>query len=316
MASAALNHDPPPRWAPRLRSGATLGLVAPASATTPENAASAVEALEALGFCIKIFGELTTSFGYLAGDDATRAANLNAALADPEVDAVLAVRGGYGVGRILDRIDSRPLAARPKIVAGFSDITALHAALWVRHRLVTFHSPNAVDGFAVGRGDPRSRAAMLDLLRGESLELGATGLEVWRRGAATGRLMGGNLAGLAALVGGPWLPDPSGCILVLEEVDEAPYRVDRMLLQLRDAGWLGGAAGVVLGAWTECVDRPGKATPTVEEVLREYLEPLGLPVLAGFATGHQPLNFAWPHGGLAELDGATGTLRLIEPPVT
>ncbi len=128
-------------------------------------------------------------------------------------------------------------------------------------------------------------------------------------------MLGGNVAIVAALVGTPWELDTRGAILFLEDIGEAPYRVDRMLWQLRAAGCLRGLAGVVLGHFTDCTDRPGKLSPTVEEVLAEYITPLGLPVLAGFSSGHESPNFTWPHGALVELDASGGRVTVLEPVV-
>jgi muramoyltetrapeptide carboxypeptidase len=301
--------------APRLQPNDLIGLVAPASATEPELAASAIANLEALGYRTRIFGELATHHGYLSASDIERAAQFQRAIEDPEVKLVLAVRGGYGVGRMLEHLDFTPLRWAPKLIAGFSDITALHAAVWKTCGLITFHSPNAVDGFANGRGDDASRAALIRALSGEPLEYICTGGTALVPGVARGRMLGGNAAIVAALVGTPWELDLRGAILFLEDVGEAPYRIDRMLWQLRAAGCMSDLAGVVLGHFTDCTDRPGKVTPTVSEVLTEYLTPLGVPVLANFPSGHEYPNFAWPHGALVELDASVGRVTVLEPVV-
>ncbi len=147
--------------APRLQPHDLIAIVAPASATEPELAASAIANLESLGYRTRVFGELATHHGYLSASDAERAVQLQRAIEDPEVKLVLAVRGGYGGGRILEHLDFTPLRWAPKLIAGFSDITALHAAVWKTCGLISFHSPNAVDGFANGRGDDASRAALV-----------------------------------------------------------------------------------------------------------------------------------------------------------
>jgi muramoyltetrapeptide carboxypeptidase len=299
--------------APRLQPHDLIALVAPASATEPELAASAIANLEALGYRTRVFGELATHHGYLSASDTERAVHLQRAIEDPEVKLVLAVRGGYGVGRMLEHLDFTPLRWAPKLIAGFSDITALHAAVWKTCGLISFHSPNAVDGFANGRGDDASRAALIRALSGEPLEY--TGGGALTPGVARGRMLGGNVAIVAALVGTPWELDLRGAILCLEDIGEAPYRIDRMLWQLRAAGCLHDLAGVVLGHFTDCMDRPGKLSPTVEDVLAEYLTPLGIPVLTNFPSGHESPNFAWPHGALVELDASAGRISVLEPVV-
>lgn len=309
---------------PALRPGDAISVVAPASA--PKRAAfdAAMANLQAAGYRPKTYRDVCTPHGYLSGTDAARADELNQAFADPETTMVLAARGGYGVGRILDRIDYGLLAARPKIVCGYSDITALHAAIGRLCGLVSFHGPNLIDGLGDDSADSEAeRSATHALLagqrkRGDDLLPAAPAMRTVVGGQAEGRLVGGNAAVLLSILGTPYGPDfegpgSDGAILLLEDVHEAPYRIDRLLTQLRLAGVLGRLGGVVLGYFTDADARRG---PSVDEVAAELLEPLGVPTLASAPIGHEHPNLPLPLGARVELDVDAGTLRLRQEVVT
>jgi muramoyltetrapeptide carboxypeptidase len=228
--------------------------------------------------------------GYLAGDDTARAAALLEALRDPSVRAVVAGRGGYGAMRVLEVCGPalvEALARDPKPVAGFSDITALHA-LWARAGVCSVHGPMVA---AIGRGavTDADRDALITVLEGGTPPAWE-GLEVWRAGEARGRAVGGNLALIAALHGTPYAMPMEGAVLFLEDVGEKPYRLDRMITTLRLGGALHGVRAVVLGDFTDCGPAPDGVC--AEEVLRERLCDLGVPVLAGAGFGHGTRH--WP----------------------
>ncbi|HEU0055292.1 MAG TPA: LD-carboxypeptidase, partial [Longimicrobium sp.] len=254
--------------------------------------------------------------GYLAAPDAERAADFNAALRDRSVDAVWCLRGGYGTMRILDDLDWDALAACPRPVIGFSDITAVHLAIQ-RLGIVSFHGPHP----ATVDVTDYSRGGLLRTLTepGPAGELpfpdGAPPPETIAGGVAEGRLVGGNLSLVAATLGTPYAVRPEGAILFLEEVGEAAYRVDRLLSQLRLAGVLEAVAGVVLGAFTETPDAGNAAVPHVTEVLRDRLGDLGVPVAAGFPFGHVDDNWTLPVGARARLDADAGRLELLDAAV-
>lgn len=245
--------------------------------------------------------------GHLAGSDDERAADLNAAIADPAVRAAWVTRGGYGLTRILDRIDWQALAADPKIIVGFSDVSALLVAAWRRLGLVSVHGPFA-GGLAVL---PRwARAHVRSVLFGSGggdLLVGVP-LAGASSGVVRAPLLGGNLSVLAALAGTPDQVDAGGCILLLEEVAEAPYRIDRLLTQLRRSGTFHGVAGVAVGAPVRCDPPPMRPSATFAEVLVDRLGDLGVPVVADLPIGHMADHRAVLHGGQATLDGAAGTL--------
>jgi muramoyltetrapeptide carboxypeptidase len=246
--------------------------------------------------------------GFLAGDDARRLDELRAALADPDAAAVVAARGGYGATRLLRALPVEEVRAAGKLLVGFSDVTALHA-LWRRAGLRSLHAPmvcglgraatpEAVRArwIAAAEGAPPAPISGLRALAGDR--------------AVTAPLSGGNLAVLTALCGTPHLPRLAGAALFVEDVGERPYRLDRMLVQLRDAGALEGVRGVVLGTFTECA--PGPDGRTAEEVLAEHLGALGVPVLAGLRAGHVDDNLPLPLGARVTLDPAAGTLVFEE----
>lgn len=246
--------------------------------------------------------------GYLAGDDTRRAAELNRYLADPAVGAILCARGGYGVTRILPRLDAAALARTPLIV-GFSDITALLAWARVAGGVRGVHGPNVMQLATVGDDD---RAALLRLLEDPAPPgTWATGLERVVGGVAAGPLVGGNLEVLASLVGTAAMPDLAGAILFFEEVGERPYRLDRILTQLELAGALAGVAGVVVGDLIRCGEPDGSG-PDAAAVVAERLGRLGVPLALGLPIGHGARNRALPVGAPAILDAGAGTLVLEE----
>ncbi|MEJ5359837.1 MAG: LD-carboxypeptidase [Desulfobacterales bacterium] len=292
---------------PRLARGSRIGIAAPASAFDREELRRGCRVLEAMGFRVELPGGLFSVHGAFAGEDAHRARLLEQLFRDPEIDAVLCARGGWGSLRILPLIDYGTIARHPKALIGFSDTTALLSAVAARTGLVVFHGPMAA-GLAEAGG--RTRAGFRRALcSGEPLSFRFRRRDVLRPGRAAGRLAGGNLTTLCHLVGTPFAPSFEKAILFLEDRGEAPYRIDRMLTQMRLAGLLSGVRGVVLGSFRDC----GPA----EEIGRIVLEALGgrsLPVAAGLAAGHGEPNLTLPLGAAATLD--TGTLRLVVEPGT
>lgn len=296
----------PFRLPPPLPVGATVALIAPAGPSP--KAAEAEAALASLGWTVRVYPSCRESKGFLAGDDARRAADLWSALTDPEIDGVFAIRGGYGCGRLLDKLDWSALAA-PKVFVGYSDLTALHVVL-NRQGWVTYHGPMAAADL-IHKQEP-TRRHLLSLLRGE-LKAGDSlfpdPLTSWSPGMATGRLAGGNLAILLSLMATPYQADLRGTILFLEDVSEPPYRIDRFMNQLRLAGCLQQLAGVLVGDFAPL---GGTHRHEIDAVLREYLTPLGIPVLAGLQAGHCDPNLTVPLGMEVVLDAGQGVVRLAE----
>ncbi len=305
----------------KLSSGDTLGIIAPASAPPDPRAVDrAVEVLKRLGFRIKRAPNVHKRHGFLAGTDRERASDLMRMFTDKKVDAVLCVRGGYGTARLLPLLDYNVIAANPKIFVGFSDITSLHCAFLTKAKLVSFHGPMLVSDFASKELPDFTKISFLETLSGQRSELGkgysGKTVKVLRRGVARGRLVGGNLAVLCTLIGTPWMPRFDGRILFLEDIGELPYRFDRMLTQLLNCGLLQQVAGIAIGLNADCEDPKarlaGEYRQSLEDVLRERLLPLKIPVVMGLPFGHVPDNGTLPVGVKAELDADRGELSFCE----
>jgi len=263
--------------------------------------------LRELGFEPRLRDDVVARRGYLAGDDERRAAELTGFVEDPDVDAIVCARGGYGCHRIVPMLDATLFRKAAKPLVGYSDITTL--LLWQRKvaGLVGFHGPMLERGRKV---EPEARESLVRSLTGMGALPRLPGKSVFG-GWAEGRLVGGNLAVVVASLGTPWEIDTRGAILCLEEVNEAPFRIDRALHQLLAAGKLGVAEGVAIGSLIGCED-PRYPSPTVDEVLEEILAPLAVPVVCGLAFGHGSPNLTWPFGARAALDGDRGELELLE----
>lgn len=292
-----------------LPAGSLIGVIAPAGPAEPERLQQLPALYQSFGYRCRVYPGCHQRTGYLAGDDATRVADLHAALADDEVAAIHCLRGGYGSLRLLDRIDSTLLRRKPKLLIGYSDITALHA-LWALHGLPTLHAPMAASDMLLPGRQPSSdgdRDALFALLHGglragDVLAPGREETTLHAPGRAEGRLIGGNLSLVAALLGTPWAWDARGALLFIEDVGEEPYRIDRLLTQLRLAGVLDAAAGFLIGSFTE------SAAPTA--VLHQTLGALGKPLLAGWPSGHGTPNRPLPLGLQVTLDADAGTLTM------
>lgn len=309
----------------RLQPGDTVALVAPAGAIYERAPVDrAIDLVQALGFKVSAPAQLRSRYGHFAGSDAERAAAVNAAFADPGVHGILALAGGSGCNRIVDALDYAAIRRQPKFFGGFSDITSLINAIHARTGLVTFHCPVAVsewNEFSLGwfrqivmdAATPTLRNAPQ---RGDDLVLPVEErLQTLRPGSARGPLLGGNLAVLTSLAGSAYWPRFDGAVLMLEEINEYIYRVDRMLSQLRLTGALKQVAGVVIGQFTKCEPGDGFGTLTLDEVFDDYFKGLGVPVYRGASFGHVKRKFTLPVGLPVELDAAAQTLRLLEPAV-
>lgn len=304
---------------PALRPGDRVALLAPAGPVDETKIRTALERCRRLGLEPVPGRAIRERTGYLAGPDTARAEDLRAAVSG-DVAAIWAIRGGYGALRTLRHVDLRPLTARPRAFIGFSDNTAIHLAL---HALgvTSFHGPHAGFEHFTATTEASFRAV---LTRGEpagalALPPGSAPVTL-TPGQAEGPLIGGNLALLAATCGTRLQADTRGAILFLEDVGEPLYRMDRMLTQLRLAGLLDGVAGVALGEFTAM---PNSVTPgevederCLDDVLREILGDLGVPVVRGLPFGHGVENWTLPIGIRARLDADTGTLELLEPAVS
>jgi muramoyltetrapeptide carboxypeptidase len=311
-----------------LRSGDTVGLITPSSyVSDPDRLALAERTLKYFDLKPKFGKNVRQRNGYLGGSTTERLDDLHSMFADPAVNAVFAIRGGYGSAQLLDRIDYGLLRKNPKIFLGYSDITALHLAIQKRTGMVTFHGPVALSGFSEYTQKNFRRALF------ETAPLGsvtnppeanplrpAHTLRTIRPGKARGPLAGGNLTLISTTMGTPFEIETRDRILLLEDVDEQPYSIDRMLTQLRLAGKFEGVAGVIFGECNACRPRDYKpafeSTLSLGEVLDEILGQLRVPVLSGLTFGHTDDQLTLPLGVMATLDADKGELVIEESGVS
>ncbi len=302
---------------PPIEPGDTLAVVAPASAPfDPERLPAGLERLRRLGFRIETARTDFSPYGYLAGPDAVRLEELNGFLRREDIKAILCVRGGYGVLRLLPHLDYEAAARRPKLIVGYSDITALHLAMVSQIGLTGLSGPMVAAEW--WRPDPVSERLFWPLAQGaapgpvegpEGPYLGSL-----RPGTAEGMLVGGNLTLLTRLIGTPYLPPLDGAILFFEEIGEQPYRLDGVLAQWKLSGWLDRLGGVVIGAVTAWEPEEGRPTFTPDEVFAAYFGDAPYPVATGLVYGHFPAKATLPVGVRARLTvgGAEARLELLE----
>jgi muramoyltetrapeptide carboxypeptidase len=317
---------PPTVLPPALKAGDRVALVSPSGPSRePAVVEEGVRRLMKWGLTPVMGKRALESKGYLAGDDAARAADFQAALDDPALKAIFCLRGGYGATRILRRLDWRPFLKRPKPIVGYSDITALLTASHRMGGIVGIHGP-----MVATKSDFAFDAKTEDLQKRLLFDARAFGPlpthpnepapQVLIPGTVEGPLIGGNLSLLAALQGTPWVPDTTGAIVFIEDVEEAPYRVDRMLTQLAHAGAFAKAAGVVFGDFARCDAPPGTEEMNLDWVLRDRAKAIGLPCASGFPFGHRAKSWSLPYGARARLVAADpakpARLELIEPAVS
>lgn len=322
--AAATEEDPAkPR---RLRRGDTVGLIAPGMFSDgPLDVEQVKSTISGMGLVPRVAPHVTARYGYLAGSDQQRADDINAFYADPVVRAVFAIQGGWGSARLLPYLDWKVIRANPKLLIGSSDVTALHLAFAARAGFPTIHGPNSAYSWQEISWSSfwsLAFAGETPLLRNPAIgALDPAAQERWRTttirpGKAAGRLVGGNLSVLAALVGTPWLPDFNGAILFLEDTGEAEYRIDRMLTQLALAGILRRAAGIIFGQCTRCTTNiPKYSGFTIPQLLQQHFAPLGVPAFSGANIGHVGNQLCIPVGVRAEIDAAEGSIRILEPAV-
>lgn len=301
-----------------LNNRSTIGIVAPSSPPRdPSVIKRSIKLLEKAGYRVKVGRSVYARNGFLAGSDQLRINDLHSFFKDKKVDGILCLRGGYGSARLLPKIDFKHIKKNPKFFCGYSDVTALHLAIFKKTGLITFHGPTLLSLFGkksfsqfsfgsfkkAARGSSRTE----DISKGYPAKLKVVPIS---KGKATGTLIGGNLAVLNSLIGTPWFPSLKGAILFLEDVNEPPYKVDRMLTQLLTSGALKGVKGIALGIWTGC-EGEKKFSQSLIEIFKERLSPLKVPVCYGLPFGHIDDIATIPHGGKAELDAGKGILKLI-----
>lgn len=303
-----------PLKAQKLSPGDTIGLVTPASGTSDEQLAKAVEHIKSLGLK-PVFGKNAKARnGFLAGTDRERLEDLHRFFADPGIQGIWCIRGGYGSARLLAQLDYRLIRKNPKVFIGYSDITALLNSIYKHAGLISFHGPVATSDFS-----PFTLKHLKNtLMEGQAkitLQADPAEKHLIHPGQGTGVLLGGNLSLVAALCGTDYLPKFKNKIVLLEEVGEKPYRVDRLLTQVLQSTDLSKAAGIALGIFKNCEAKAADHSFSLQETLQDRLGALSIPVLYGFPFGHITDHATLPIGGTAQLDTQAGTLTILESPV-
>ena len=304
-----------------LKKGDTIGIIAPASPpSTTEKIFKGAEYLERLGYRITLGKNVQKVYGYLAGTDQERADDVNAMFGDKTVKAIIAVRGGYGTPRLLPLLDYSLIRRNPKILVGYSDLTGLQLAIYRKTGLVTFSGP--MTGVEMFKGiDPFTeehfwRTITATKKQGPVLNPDGLPFLPLKEGKGKGILLGGNLSLVTALCGSPYLPSFRDAILFLEEIEEETYRFDRMMTQLRIAGLLRRASGIVMGELTDVkTSDTTKPTLSPEQVMTDVFADISVPILTGLGYGHVPRKLTIPLGIMATVDGNTGTLRFEQAAV-
>ena len=310
-----------------LKKGAVVGLIAPGYAISAEKLRKAKESLRSMGFIPYHTDRILVGHGYFSNTDQERIKDLHEMFLDPKVDAILCARGGYGCTRLLADIDYNIIKTHPKIFIGFSDITALLNAFYQKTGLIGYHGPVGTT-LADEYGKKWLKKVVMDTaqfpleIKNASLSLVAdseaskTQYKAYtlQAGKATGLLTGGSLSLVTALIGTPFEPNFTNSIICLEDVGEAPYRIDRMLTQLLDSKTFKNAAAIALGVFNDCDKEPSADTFTLKQVLKDRLSSLGIPVYYGLSFGHVDQNFTFPIGIKATLDTQKGTLTIEEKP--
>ncbi|ABR46703.1 peptidase U61, LD-carboxypeptidase A [Alkaliphilus metalliredigens QYMF] len=299
-----------------LKKGDTIGVIAPSSPALPEKVTGANKKLEEMGFKVKMASSCYETHGYLAGQDKLRADDLNDMFKDKEIDGIICLRGGYGAPKIVDKIDYEAIKANPKVFVGYSDITSLHIAMNQISGLVTFHGPMAATDIAGGLDDFSEKEFIRAITNPEPMGMiqNPNGIKVQTLvgGEAKGTIIGGNLALLTATMGTPYEVDTKGKLLLIEEIGEEPYRVDRMLTQLALGGKFKDAAGIILGDWNDCDPQKHKSSLSLMEVFKEIIVPFGKPTIYDLKAGHCRPKVTVPFGVNAHLNADTGELVMEE----
>lgn len=300
-----------------LKYGDAIGVIAPSGPCyEDERIELGKKTLEGMGFKVKMGKSCYERYGYLAGKDEIRAHDLNSMFSDKDVDGIICLRGGYGTPKILERIDYEIIKKNPKVFVGFSDITAIHIAINQICDLVTFHGPMVTSNM-VEKFDEFTRNYLLDFILGKedfrSLN-NPKGEEIrcFYDGQTEGELVGGNLSLICATIGTPYEIDTKGKILFMEEVNEEPYKVDRMLTQLYLSGKLQDANGIILGDWNDCIPEIPERSLTLTQVFDDIIKPLKKPTIYNFKAGHCRPMVTLPMGVNVAMDASKGEIILKE----
>lgn len=308
----------------RLKKGDTIGLITPGSFIPDQALEKAIANVEKLGFKIVLGKHIRALRGFNAGTDEQRLEDLHTMFENPDIDGIWCARGGYGCTRLLPMIDYELVKNNAKVLLGYSDITALHNAFYQKCGLVTFHGPVA-SSTMTSYATTQFKKVLMEVHETQDIKLAAENKEVadelyqpkiLNPGKARGTLIGGNLSLLAAMAGTDFAIDATDKLVFMEDIEEKPYRIDRMLTQLRQSGNLAKAAGFALGIFADCVPEPEDRSLTLLETVGDRLQPLGKPAAYGLAWGHISNQATLPVGVQAELDADNYVLKLLESGVS
>jgi muramoyltetrapeptide carboxypeptidase len=311
----------------RLKPGDGVGLISPASATfLREEVDIVVDAVRALGLVPYIAPNLRDRYGYLAGKDQDRAADVNKFFADPKISALMPIRGGWGSSRILPYLDYQIIRQNPKIMIGFSDITALLLGIYAQTGLITFHGPHGLTAWQSDQteyfrrvlfsGEKMTFENQRDSSDADRLMPTKNRIQTIKPGKAKGRLIGGNLSVLSGIVGSAYVPDLKGAILFLEDIGEDIYRIDRLMTHLKLAGVFQQLAGFIFGQCPQCSPGANYGSLTLEEVIFDHIQPLSIPAWLGAEIGHLERMVTLPIGGEVEIDANLGKIQMLESAVS
>lgn len=298
----------------RLKIGHTIGVIAPASPVSKDKLELGLKKLRDMGFKVKVGKTGYSNYGYLAGEDKFRAEELNNMFKDKDIDGIICLRGGYGTPRILNLLDYEMIKNNPKVFVGYSDITALHIAFNQISNLVTFHGPMLASDMS-GKFSDFSEKSLLNSIFDEdfnpSIENESKEIITINPGIAEGTIIGGNLSLLVSTIGTPYEIDTKGKILLIEEIGEATYKIDRMLTQLILSNKLQAAEGIILGDFNNCLPLE-EGEFTVEELIDDLIKPLKLPTISNLQVGHCEPVITLPFGVKTRLDARKGEITILE----
>lgn len=309
------------REAKKLKRGDTVGLIGTSGIIPAERLEQGIEFVRSLGFNVVVGDSCRSKYGYLSGTDEVRAKDINRMFKDKNIQGIFCMRGGYGAPRIMDKIDYEMVKENPKIFAGYSDITALHIAFNQKSDLVTYHSPMPSTEFYRGVDEETLKSFLENIMDDNETEksdkiglknLGDKNLETLVSGVAEGELIGGNLTLIASMLGTSYEIECKGKILFIEDIDEEPYRIDRMLTQLRLAGKLDDAVGIILGCFTNCEAKNPEKSLTLDQVIEDILKPLKKPMVKNFTAGHCLPTLTLPMGKRIKFNAGDRTLEILE----
>ena len=294
--------------------GAKVALVAPSGAVPADRLNPAVKAVEEWGLVPVVYESCRQRHGYFAGDDALRASDIENAFADTAIDGILCIRGGYGAQRLMPLLDFDKIAKTPKFFSGYSDVTAFHIMLNQHCGFITYHTPMPSTELYKGVDDYTAQYVKKAYFGGDFGVLRNPEGQQMRtlvKGSCQGVLTGGNLSLVASSLGTPYEIDTKGKILFLEDVDESIYRIDRMLLQLKNAGKLDDCAGIILGAWTNCTADTPALSLTLDEVFNELIVLAGKPVIRDVVCGHCLPTMSLPMGSMLKMDADAAKIKIL-----